>query len=305
MIGDGGQSGFDIAIPEFRFHNFTGASPEVSFSKGEIGDWIWTADLLQTGGEFYAPVISDPRVSKTMFAGTNRTAYRTKTAGLGTRSLAEANRICNTWTGTFEAICGDWAELGPTRLTVAGWGDRAGGNVAAIERTLADTSTAWAATTTGRVFITKNVDAEPAGSVAWTRLDDDAATPNRFVSSIHIDPADGNHAWVSYSGFSANAPGGHVYEVVYNPGTATATWTDRSYVFGDLPVTDLVRDDVTGDLYASSDFGVVRLASGTTSWVLAAPGMPNVEVAGLTVVPSQRKLFAASHGLSAWSLNLP
>ena len=24
MIGDGGQSGFDVAIPEFRFHNFTG-----------------------------------------------------------------------------------------------------------------------------------------------------------------------------------------------------------------------------------------------------------------------------------------
>jgi hypothetical protein len=26
---------------------------------------------------------------------------------------------------------------------------------------------------------------------------------------------------------------------------------------GDLPVTDLVRDDVTGDLNASSDFGVL------------------------------------------------
>jgi hypothetical protein len=47
------------------------------------------------------------------------------------------------------------------------------------------------------------------------------------------------------------------------------------------------------------------LADGTTSWALAAPGMPNVEVAGLTIVPSERKLYAASHGLSAWSLNLP
>jgi hypothetical protein len=34
---------------------------------------------------------------------------------------------------------------------------------------------------------------------------------------------------------------------------------------GDLPVTDLVRDDVTGDLNASSDFGVLRLAAGTTT----------------------------------------
>ncbi len=54
--------------------------------------------------------------------------------------------------------------------------------MAAIERTKADTSTAWAATTTGRVFVSKNVDAEPASAVTWTRIDDDATTPNRFVS---------------------------------------------------------------------------------------------------------------------------
>jgi hypothetical protein len=33
--------------------------------------------------------------------------------------------------------------------------------------------------------------------------------------------------------------------------------------------------------------------------------MPNVEVAGLTIVPSVRKIYAATHGLSAWSLKLP
>ena len=33
--------------------------------------------------------------------------------------------------------------------------------------------------------------------------------------------------------------------------------------------------------------------------------MPNVEVAGLTIVPAERKLYAATHGLGAWLLNLP
>jgi hypothetical protein len=61
---------------------------------------------------------------------------------------------------------------------------------------------------------------------------------------------------------------------------------------------------VTGDLYAASDFGVTMLAAGSTHWTLAAPGMPNVEVAGLTIIPSQRILYAATHGLSAWRLNL-
>jgi len=306
MIGDGGQSGFDVAIKEFRFHNFTGVSTDVNFNNGAIADWIWISDPVCCGGEFYAPVIGDPVVSKTMFAGNNRTAYRTKTAGLGTMTISEAQQHCNEWFGDFTVLCGDWEELGPNRLTTAFWGDRAGGNMAVVERTPADTSSAWAATTTGRVFISKNVDADPASAVSWTRLDDDATIdPNRFVSSIYVDRANGNHAWISYSGFSSNAPGGHVYEVVYDPSTGTSTWTDLSYDFGDLPVTDLVRDDVTGDLYASSDFGVTRLASGTSSWTQAAPGMPNVEVAGLTIVPSERKLYAATHGLSAWSLNLP
>jgi hypothetical protein len=306
MIGDGGQSGFDVAIPEFRFHNFTGASPDVNFDNGDLEKWIWTGDPLGQAAEFYAPVISDPVVSKTLFAGT-QTVFRTKTAGLGSRTIAEAQAICNEWTGTFTAECGDWAQLGPTRLTNAALGSRAGGNMAAIERTTDDTSSAWAATTTGRVFISTNVDAEPAGAVSWTRLDDDSpTTPGRFVSSIYVDPADGNHAWISYSGFGSNTPAtpGHVFEVTYNPGTGTSTWVDRSFDIGDLPVTDLVRDDATGDLYAANDFGVLLLAAGTTSWVEAASGMPNVEVAGLTIVPGARILYAATHGLGAWRLNL-
>jgi hypothetical protein len=310
MIGDGGQSGFDVSVKNFRFHTFTGPSVDVNFNSGALADWIWTGDPMagDAGSQFYAPAISDPKVSGTMFAGTGLTAYRTKTFGLGSRTIAEANELCNEWTGTFPAgvVCGDWEKLGANPLTSAFWGDRAGPAVGAIERTTGDTSTAWAATTTGRVFISKNVDAEPASSVTFTRLDDDAVTPNRFVSSIHIDPANGNHAWISYSGYNANTPAtpGHVFEVTFDPVSGSSTWVDRSYDFGDLPVTDLVRDDMTGDLYASSDFGVMRLAAGTTTWTAAGPGMPSVEVAGLTIVPGERILYAASHGLSAWRLNL-
>jgi hypothetical protein len=96
-----------------------------------------------------------------------------------------------------------------------------------------------------------------------------------------------------------------VFLVTYDPGPGTATWTDLSYDLGDIPITDIVRDDVNGDLYASSDFGIFRLAAGATSWTAAAPGMPHVEVAGLTIVPSARRLYAATHGLGIWLLNLP
>jgi hypothetical protein len=350
MIGDGGQSGFDIAKPEFRFHNFFDVTPEVNFDNGDIADWIWVADRVfgHPGSQFYSPVISDPRESKWMFAGTGRTAYRTKTHGLGTMTMAEAQQHCNTWSGDFSVPCGDFAELAQTQNHWLTYGpvancygatpgvvcpppypngeDRSGGAVAANERVATDSQTMWAATTTGRLFITKNVDAEPvvpqpplpntadafyprlaAVNVQWTRLDDDTTIdPNRFVSSIHVDPSNPNRAWVSYSGYSVNTPAtpGHVFQVVYNQAAGTSTWTNLSHNLADLPITDLVRDDLSGDLFAASDFGVLRLAAGSTSWELAGRGMPNVEVAGLTIVAAERELYAASHGLSAWLLDL-
>jgi hypothetical protein len=221
-------------------------------------------------------------------------------------TLAQANQHCNEWTGDFTVPCGDWQRLGAHPLTDAFWGDRAGPAVTAVERTKANTSTAWAGTTKGRVFVSTNANADPASAVTWTRIDT-PTTPNRFVSSINVDPTNPNHAWISYSGFNANTPStpGHLFEVTFDPGTGTATWQDRSYDWGDLPMNDLAVDTVTGDLYAASDFGVSELPAGTTQWVLAASGMPNVEVAGLTILPESRILYAASHGLSAWRLTLP
>jgi hypothetical protein len=129
------------------------------------------------------------------------------------------------------------------------------------------------------------------------------------VSSIYVDPKNGNRAWISYSGYNFNTATtpGHVFEVTYNPIAGTATWTNLDGglgPMGDLPVTDLVRDDVTGDLYASTDFGVMTLDSGSTTWRAAGAGLPNVEVAGLTIVPGARVLYAATHGRSAWKLTL-
>ena len=38
---------------------------------------------------------------------------------------------------------------------------------------------------------------------------------------------------------------------------------------------------------------------------MAGSGLPAVEVAGLTIIPADRKLYAATHGMGAWQLRLP
>jgi hypothetical protein len=73
---------------------------------------------------------------------------------------------------------------------------------------------------------------------------------------------------------------------------------------GDLPVTALARS-VKGDLFAGTDFGVVKLAKGSSTWVVAGSGLPSVEIAGLTMVNGSQVLYAATHGRSVWALRNP
>jgi hypothetical protein len=248
-----------------------------------------------------------------MFAGMAH-VFRTKTQGVGNRTLAAFRANCNEFSGVDpDGTCGDWVSLGDPsangQLTGSDYGKgRAGIDVAAVARAPQDTKTLWAATAAGRVFISKNADAEPETSVVFTRLDSLAPnSPGRFISAIYVDPNYSDRAWISYSGFSASTPAtpGHVFEVTYYPVSGTATWKDLSFDLADIPITGVVRDGVTQDFFASSDFGIYRLVESERSWKLAAPGMPNIEVAGLTLVQNARRLYAASHGQGAWLLMLP
>ena len=96
------------------------------------------------------------------------------------------------------------------------------------------------------MFITSNADADPASSVAFVRLDSLASNdPDRYITGIFIDPDNANHAWISYSGFSAATPAtpGHIFSVTYDPGAGTATWYSLDSTLGDLPLTDVAVND--------------------------------------------------------------
>ena len=314
IYGDGGQSGFSVTNSATRFNSFFGQNHDANFQNGDPSKWVIISGPIVTspeGSNFYAPIISDPNTANggTIFQG-SQSVWRTQDWG-GSQAFLEAN-CAEFTTNSNTPTCGDFVRLGAsglTDLTSTAYGsDRAGAFVAAVERTASNTGTVWAATNAGRVFISDNAGSAAAGSVVWFRLDPSSAVdPNRFVSSIYIDPLNANHAWISYSGYNVNTPTlpGHVFEVTRTPATATATWVDLSYNLPDFPITDLVRDDVTGDLYAASDFGVMRLPNAGTTWVVAGSGLPMVEVPGLTIVPGARILYAATHGRSAWSLALP
>jgi hypothetical protein len=353
IFGDGGLSGFDATDRSFRFHTYFSSQVEVNFQDGHDRNWDWIADPFfdpKTGESslFYFPIITDATVHGTMFAGLSH-VWRTKDDG-GPQAYLDSN--CNRFTGTFTkgTVCGDWVKLGdpsPSGRLTSGpndvcpnptpppasvfcpppypYGtDRSGGNVSWVSRAPSDNSTLWAATTRGRVFVSKNADADPESAVSFTRLDSLAAnSPGRPISGIAVDPANPNHAYISYLSYNAltsNVRGvtplegpkpGHVFSVTYDPVAGTATWVSldgpAGGSIGDQPVNGVAYDLVKGDLYASTDFGVAMLAGANpaSSWLPAASGLPVVTVAGLTINASARQLLAATHGRGAYQLTLP
>ncbi len=323
--GDGGQSGFNAANPTIRFHTYFAPQIDVNFQGTVTTGWDWVADRFfippAEGWSFYIPIIADPNPAKggSIFAGLQG-VWRTTDNG-GPQAYLDLH--CNEFTGDFSVICGDWVELGSStgfttaqgRLTSGFWGGtRTGGVVNAIGRAPSDTATLWAATTAGRVFVSKNADdvsgvpGADGSNVTYTRIDSlSANAPNRVPTSIYVDANNPNHAWISYSGYSARTPAtpGHVFEVTFDPVAGTATFTSIDGSLGDMPVTSIVRDDPTGDLYASIDFGVLRLPNGTALWQTVYKGMPRVEVAALAISTASRRLYAATHGRGGYVLHLP
>lgn len=330
IFGDGGLSGFDATDKTFRFHTYFNAQVDVNFNGGQDRRWDWIADSFfippanAEGRLFYFPIITDTTVSGTMFAGLGH-VYRTLSHG--GPSEAYLDQHCNEFFGDFTVQCGDWVPLGaatpagrltctPANVGCTYGATRGGGAVGWISRTTADNSTLWAATTIGRLFISKNANATPQTAVTFTRLDSlDATSPPRAISSISIDPNNPNRAYVSYLSYNgkfAAAPPqpGHVFRVDYNPGAGTATWTNLEGTgtpIGDQPVNAVAFDATSGDLFAATDFGVLRLAgaNGANAWTTAAQGLPVVTISGLTLNAGARQLLGASHGRGAFQLTLP
>jgi hypothetical protein len=207
-------------------------------------------------------------------------------------------------------------------------GDRTGGSISWLARTASDHGTLWAATSAGRIFVTHTADASDPATTMWHRIDN-ASSPSRFPSGIYVDPANASHAWVSYSGYNANtlATPGHVFEVTEGTGPNSGVFTNLNVESGtsafptptndgDLPVSDVVRDDDNQQLYVSTDFGVLRGDDdGTGGWHVTA-GMPRYEVMHLEISPSSRVascttgkkckklLFAATHSQGIWQMKL-
>jgi len=363
IYGDGGNSGYDATQATWRFNEFTSGFSDSNFRNGAPTKWVITSAPIVNSGEavaFYWPEIGDPNPpagAHPIFSGAQH-VWRTWAFGAGTPGAVPQDTTPNVafyeascpefTTSGDDPHCGDYQPLGgPQGSNTAGdltgtayGGDRTGGSMSWLARDGADHGTLWAATSAGRIFVTHSADATDPSTVVWHRIDN-GTSPTRFPSSIYPDPRNTSHAWVTYSGYNAATPGtpGHVFDVreggaapgsgvftnlnVESGSSAFPTSTDN----GDLPVSDVVRDDATHTLYVGTDFGVLRGEhDGTGGWFVTK-GMPRYEIMHLEIQPSSRVptcagsdddhksqkndqghcrkvLYAATHSQGIWSMKL-
>lgn len=127
-----------------------------------------------------------------------------------------------------------------------------------------------------------------------------AGLPNRYITSITIDPANGSHIFVTLSGFSRRwvpyAGVGHVFESV-NGG---ASFTDISANLPDAPANDTVL--VGSRLIVGTDVGVFERVG--NSWAVLGTGLPAASVLDMAKVPNDDVVLAVTHGRGVWTLDL-
>jgi hypothetical protein len=129
--------------------------------------------------------------------------------------------------------------------------------------------------------------------------------PNRFISSLRIDPADPLHVYAVYGEYrrpwtAEPRPGGHVFEST----DGGESWTDISGNLPVAPATDLL---ILGEkLVVSTDVGVfVAHMANSKVWSRLGTGIPNVAVSSLTLTPDGGAIVAATYGRGLWRIEAP
>jgi photosystem II stability/assembly factor-like uncharacterized protein len=158
-------------------------------------------------------------------------------------------------------------------------------------------STIYAGTDTGKVWKTTNATASPASDVSWTQLGA-GVLPQKWVTSIVVDPADASHVYVSF----ANYKEGDLSANIWATTDGGSTWRNISGNIPDAPVWMLTYDQPRNQLYAATDFGVFYLKNGKKNWARLGTGLPDAPVLDLKLTGDGSLLYAATFGRGVFQI---
>jgi photosystem II stability/assembly factor-like uncharacterized protein len=157
--------------------------------------------------------------------------------------------------------------------------------------------TIYAGTDTGRLWKTED------GGATWTEFTN-RGLPQRWVSSVAIDPTDAQRVYATFTGFFQGDQSSHVYATT-NGGR---TWRNVSLNLPDAPANDVVIDTERSMVYVATDVGVFSRREGRFGWSGAwrpvADDLPVAPVHDLRLHAPSDQLFAGTFGRGTWKVRL-
>ncbi|MDR3080430.1 MAG: hypothetical protein LBV60_05800 [Streptomyces sp.] len=164
-------------------------------------------------------------------------------------------------------------------------------------------STIYAGTDTGKVWKTTNATASDPSQVTWSQLGV-GVLPQRWVTSLAVDPTNPDHAYVGFASYNSNRqaePGDNLWETT----DGGATWQDITANLPNTPVWMITYDQSHDQLYAATDFGAFYLPSGSKSWIRLGTGLPNAAVTDLKFSGDGNTIYAGTYGRGVWKIPTP
>ena len=166
------------------------------------------------------------------------------------------------------------------------------GTVQAIGLNKKDPKVIYAGTDNGRLWKTEDLGTN------WTKIEDETL-PNRWVTDIEVAPSDPNVVYVSYSGFREADDSAYVMKSK----DGGKTWSNVS---GDLPKAPVnALELVKRRLYAATDVGVFRTATGKVRWLKVGRNLPLCPINDLRWNSKTRSLFAGTFGRGIYKIRTP
>jgi photosystem II stability/assembly factor-like uncharacterized protein len=151
------------------------------------------------------------------------------------------------------------------------------------------------------------------GGAEWTPIAE--GLPERWVTSIAVDPADAAIAYVTHSGYrdpgidlypDPPPSGGETQPYVSRTTDFGQTWSDITGDLPQAPVNDIVLDDHFAEhLIVGNDVGVYESFDLGLTWSPLGEGLPITIVMDLEFHQPTRTLLAGTHGRPMFQTLLP
>ena len=211
------------------------------------------------------PIAMDPTTTTTLYTGTHH-LYRT-TNGMQSWSL----------------ISGDLTRGFNGRI----------GTITTIDVARTDPKVIYVGTDDAKVSVTTD------GGKSWT--DVTGTLPLRWVTRVTVDPDSANVAYVTNSGYLEDNFSSHLNKTT----DFGKSWVSIGAGLPAVPLNDIVVDPrYRGYLYVATDLGVEYSSDAGATWNSLGTGLPEVPVHDLALHTPTNKLFAFTHGRSAYAVDL-